>query len=174
MWRRNLSVAWIDYKKAFDMTPHAWIRDLLKAMRAPQIVQSALAGLIPKWQTTITLRGENELHQIPVRFRRGLYQGDSLSPLLFCLGVAPLSLALGTDGGFRSDFQRLPLRHQMFMDDLKVYEESKAELEASVAVVDEVSEAVGMELGVRKCAVAHMRAGSWGGSPPGAQERLKR
>ncbi len=57
MWRRNLSVAWIDYKKAFDMTPHAWIRDLLKAMRAPHIVRSALAGLIPKWQTTITLRG---------------------------------------------------------------------------------------------------------------------
>ncbi len=34
--RRSLSVAWIDYRKAFDMVPHAWIDTMLKAIRAPK------------------------------------------------------------------------------------------------------------------------------------------
>ena len=25
MRKRNLSVVWIDYKKAFDMVPHSWV-----------------------------------------------------------------------------------------------------------------------------------------------------
>ncbi len=30
---RDLSVAWIDYRKAYDMVPHRWIRDTLRAVR---------------------------------------------------------------------------------------------------------------------------------------------
>ena len=45
------------------------------------------------------------------------------------------------------------------MDDLKVYEESKRDLEATLSMVEAISEVVGMKLGLRKCAVAHMRAG---------------
>ena len=33
--KRNLSMAGVDYKKAFDMVPHRWIGHLLKAIRAP-------------------------------------------------------------------------------------------------------------------------------------------
>lgn len=36
-WRKNLSVAWIDYQKAYDRTPHPWIRDMLKAIKAPKL-----------------------------------------------------------------------------------------------------------------------------------------
>ena len=45
------------------------------------------------------------------------------------------------------------------MDDLKVFEESKTELESTLGVVEGLASAVGMSLGVRKCAVAHLRAG---------------
>ncbi len=94
-WRNNLSVAWIDYQKAYDRTPHPWIRDMLKAIKAPKLVRRAIGKIIPKWRTNIELQGAEGKIRIPIG---GLYQGDSLSPLLFCLSVAPLSTALRVGG----------------------------------------------------------------------------
>ncbi len=31
--RRNLSIGWVDYKKAFDMVPHPWLKCVLKLPR---------------------------------------------------------------------------------------------------------------------------------------------
>ena len=44
------------------------------------------------------------------------------------------------------------MTHFLFMDDLKIYEESQVELEYTLKVEDELAGAVGMSLGVRKCA----------------------
>ena len=170
-------MGWVDYKKAYDMTPHPWIREILRAIRAPKVVRRALKKVVPAWKTWLqipveggTVRKEvsqpaQEVSEIKlvikwqVQFVRGLYQGDSLSPLLFCLCVAPISHALSVGGGFKSRFQPKPVTHIFFMDDLKVYEECKQDLEATLSMVEGVSEAVGMKLGLKKCAVAHMRAG---------------
>lgn len=134
MHRRDLSVGWIDYRKAYDMTPHRWITN--------------------KWQTDITVKTQQGIAKIPITLRRGLFQGDSLSPLLFCLTVAPLSNELREGRGFRSEFQRHPVTHLMFMDDLKVYEENSEKLESTLRKVEDISTAIGMSLGLRKCAVA--------------------
>ena len=45
------------------------------------------------------------------------------------------------------------------MGDLKVYAASKKDLERTLSVVDRVSEAVGMQLGLQKCVVAHISKG---------------
>ena len=47
----------------------------------------------------------------------------------------------------------------MFVDDLNVYARDRGSLAEVVSVVEEVSGAMGMELGLRKCAVAHMIRG---------------
>ena len=36
--KENLSVAWIDYQKAFDRVSHLWIHCLLKAIKAPRAI----------------------------------------------------------------------------------------------------------------------------------------
>ena len=162
VWQRNLSVGWVDYQKAYDRTPHPWIREVLKAVRAPKLVRRCLGKVIPHWRTQLEIPIGEGTRRAEVQFKRELYQGDSLSPLLFCLCVALLSLALNAGGSFRSQFQAEAITHLFFMDDLKVYEESGEELEATLGVVEDVedvSDAVGMRLGLRKCAVAHMRAG---------------
>ena len=61
--------------------------------------------------------------------------------------------------GVYSAFHGSPVTHLMFVDDLKIYEESAAELQSTLEVAEGFSVAVGMTLGVRKCAVAHLRAG---------------
>ena len=80
-----------------------------------------------------------------------------LSPLLFCLCIAPLSWALNKGRGYRSSYSAVSITHQLFMDDLKVYKESRHALVKTIEVVEDVSAAVGMSLGTKKCAVAHMR-----------------
>ena len=60
-----------------------------------------------------------------------------------------------------------PVSHLMFMDDLKIYEENEERLEATVGIFDEVAVVLGIELGLKKCAVAYMSGGRGGdeGSP---------
>lgn len=163
--KKPLSVAWIDFKKAFDVIPHRWIRKCLRLVKAPELVLRGLDKVMTKWASSLEVRSrDGEVSRRLVKFRRGVFQGDTLSPLLFGLAVAPLSAMLGSGGGFSSAFQPRPITHTMFMDDLKVYEESPEELEATISKVEGLARAVGMTLGVRKCAVAHLRSGRvrWG------------
>lgn len=82
-----------------------------------------------------------------------------LSSLLFRLSISPLSHALRNAKGFESQYQRRPVRHLLFMDDLKVFEESKVRLDKTIKKVEGVSRAMEMSFGLPKCAVAHVRQG---------------
>ena len=63
---RNLVMAWVDYKKAFDMVPHSWIIESLKlAQVAPNVIdfversmRSWNAKLTPCGQTLGTVKLE--------------------------------------------------------------------------------------------------------------------
>ena len=97
----------------------------------------------------------------PIAYKRGLFQGDSLSPLLFCLSVLPLSHALGKSTGYRirRSTLKISISHMLYMDDLKVYAETPAALNETLSVVDRVASAVGMKLGLKKCGTAHLKKG---------------
>ena len=61
----------------------------------------------------------------PIRIQQGIYQGDSLSPLWFCLALNPLSYLLKiTKHGFgihrgKQEMQRL--NNLLYMDDTELY-----------------------------------------------------
>ena len=157
--RRNLSVTWIDYQKAYDRVSHAWLREMLSMVRAPLSVQHMLEHLRQKWSSVFCVGTGANAVRTELTYCRGVFQGDSLSPLLYCLSIAPISHALRKTRGYRLLYVDHPVTHQYFMDVLKVYAKSSNALDASLRVVDRVSCAVGMELGLRKCAVAHVQQG---------------
>ena len=67
-----------------------------------------------------------------VNICRGIYQGDSLSPLLFVLALMPISTLLNQSGkGFQIVTSLPKLSHLLYLDDLKLYAKSQAELEHS-------------------------------------------
>ena len=158
--KRDLSVAWVDYRKAYNLVPHQWLKAMLWAVRVPKPIRALVRQVVKMWATDLCLWTPHGPKHIPMDMKRGIYQGDSLSPLLFCLCVAPLSKALRATKGFYSTHQINPVTHLMFVDDLKVYTDGKSGLEEAVKVVENVSGAMGMEFGLRKCAVAHMIRGS--------------
>ena len=51
------------------------------------------------------------------------------------------------------------INHLLFMDDLKLYEESENEIKGLVSTVEVFSQDIGMEFGIKKCAVIIMNKG---------------
>ena len=157
--KRNLSTAWIDYRKAFDSVPHSWILHVMDAYKLSPIVIKFLSNSMSNWQTNLLLNHSKGSHLIKnVKINNGIFQGDSLSPLLFCLAVAPLSKMIkDTRGGYR--IQNQNLTHLFFMDDLKLYAKDKRDLETKLQTVKQFSDDIRMELGLPKCAEIHIRKG---------------
>ena len=52
------------------------------------------------WATVLELRTAGKVRSTPVKYNRGLFQGDSLSPLLFCLAIVPISQVLNRTKGY--------------------------------------------------------------------------
>ena len=92
---RNLSTAWIDYKKAFDSVPHAWIIKSLQIHKVSPFLINFLSTSMHKWNTKLLLNhSKGQITSNDININSGIFQGDSLSPLLFCLSLIPLSKML--------------------------------------------------------------------------------
>ena len=80
----NLVMAWIDYKKAYDMVIYNWISECLEMFSIANNVQDFLNNSMKSWKLELNGSGE-KLGEFDIK--RGIFQGDSLSPLLlaFCM-----------------------------------------------------------------------------------------
>ena len=89
--RTNLSMAWIHYRKAYDLVPHSWVNECMEMFGTAENLRTFLQKSMQQWRLSLTTNGE---YLGEVNVKRGIFQGDSLSPLLFVLSMAPLSLIL--------------------------------------------------------------------------------
>ena len=88
-----------------------------------------------------------------IDIKRGIFQGDSLSPLLFCISLIPLSLELNSSR-YRYKVIAEHITHLFYMDDLKLYTKDDSELEELLRIVKRFSDDIGTELGLSKCVKA--------------------
>ena len=88
--KKNFSTAWIDYKKAFDSVPHSWILKCLQMYKIHPVLITFIEESISQWKPNMTLvYKEGVLETGPIRIKRGIFQGNSLSPLLFTISLNP-------------------------------------------------------------------------------------
>ena len=93
-----------------------------------------------------------------VDIRRGIFQVNSFSPLLFVV-VISLSIILNeTDLGYVTS-RNQELSHLLFMDDLELYAKSERKLDLFIQAMRAFSDDVSMVLGLEKCAVLAMKRG---------------
>lgn len=160
-----ISVAWVDYRKAFDSVSHDYLRWVLEAVGIPKAIGLALSRLMKDWQTRfeVSMAGSKKGNVKSQRMDvlNGIFQGDSLSPTLFILCVSPISYALNqtvtpciSSSGWSAGYG-FKLGHQFYVDDLKLYARSPAQLEGLLAIVSETSKVMGLQLNRSKCAVTH-------------------
>ena len=123
---KNLAMAWVDYRKAYDLVPHSWILECLELAGISENIKNFIDNTMKKWTTELTSCGE---FLGKVSINRGIFQGDSLSPLLFVVCMIPLTKILRK---IKAEFVikdgNLKVNHLLFMDDLKLFGSSEREI----------------------------------------------
>ena len=118
----GLGMAWIDYRKAYDLIPHAWLLKCMNMFGVASNMISLLENSMNTWRTDLT-SGKSVFGE--VRIKRGIFQGDSLSPLLSVLALIPLTLILREVKAGYDLREKVRINHLLFMDDLKLYAKMK-------------------------------------------------
>ena len=110
---KNLAMAWIDYRKFYNMVPHLWIIECLDLFEVAENIKSLFVNSMEKWKVMLC-SGNSEI-------KRGIFRGDSLSPLVFVLALIPLSLILRkAKAAYEFSESEEKINHLLLMDDLKL------------------------------------------------------
>ena len=118
-------------------------------------VRSFVNTSMKQWNTELTASNQRLGN---VKIRRGIFQGDSLSPLLFVLVMIPLTLMLRqTKASYEVKKGVKKINHLLFMDDLKFFSKNEYQTDSSVNTVRISSEDIKMEFGLLKCGALNMK-----------------
>ena len=105
------------------------------------------------WNTNFFLNHtKGSMKSDKININCGIFQGDSLSPPLFCLPLIPLTNELNNTK-YRCETYEKAINHLFYMDDLKLYAKNDKELEGLLSTVKKFSN-IAMEFGSDKCAKA--------------------
>ena len=63
---KNLAMAWIDYKKVYDMVPYSWIIEFLNLFRGAENIKSLLKNSMEKWKVMLC-SGNSELGKVEIK-----------------------------------------------------------------------------------------------------------
>ena len=155
-YHRNLAVAFYDYQKGFDKVHHDWMVRVYEWIGIPTAVISLLRELMNKWKTRLELWKDGEKCVSRwIDIKCGFLQGDSHSPVGFCITEIPIAKRLEQSKGFRMgepgkrDVSRT---HSLLVDDLKAYQKSHNLLKEINEVIVQASLDTGACYGVSKCA----------------------
>ena len=101
------------------------------------------------WKTTLVLNTvENTMNAEDININNCIIQGDSLSPILFCVTLIPLSKLLNNTGyGYKIyDNTKKPSRymitqknHLVYMVDLKLFAKNDQQLQGLLNIVKQFS-----------------------------------
>jgi hypothetical protein len=123
-------MAWIDYQKAFDSVPCSWMEKSTELIGVNNEIVKFCTLSMEKWSTELLLKTNRELIQSRlIKINRGIFQGDSLSPFLFCIALIPLTHELNRSKcGYQVYGTERKINHLLYIDDLKLIGRSEEEL----------------------------------------------
>ncbi|KAJ0170136.1 hypothetical protein K1T71_014064 [Dendrolimus kikuchii] len=135
---------------------------VLELYKIDVTLRTFLGACMGQWVTRLCMPGGGSLPISDglIKVERGIFQGDSLSPLWFCLALNPLSYLLEDSKlGFHLRRGSEAISHLLYMDDLKLFASKKHDLLELLNLTKTFSSSIGMEFGVDKCAVMYVQRG---------------
>jgi len=105
------------------------------------------------------LHAETKLTE-DIKLQCGIFQGDSLLPLLFCIWLIPITEQLNRlNTGYEEHTTKTKISHLLYMDYLKLIAKSEEELQKQTQIVKTFSDDIHMEFGLEKCAKVTFKRG---------------
>ena len=129
--KKNLTMTWIDYRKAYDSVPHSWI---LKTLQMYSLIKKLIKFMetsMRNWKTTMKPScNDGCITMDQIKTQRGIFQGDSFLP-----------------------------SNLFYMKDLKLNSKNKQKQVGELKIVTQFSDDIGMEFGLVECAKASFKKG---------------
>ena len=161
--KTDIYTMYIDYQKAFDSIPHTWLIYVLQIHKVHPYIIDFLRITMESWATQLKITNFGQTVETePIQIRRGIFQGDSFSPLWFCLALNPLSLILNnSEKGYKIALNNVQhtISHLMYMDDIKLYASSLSNLNKLADMTQMFSTDIQMKFGIDKCKLQSIRRG---------------
>ena len=130
------------------MAPHSWILACLTMFKVAVNIHNLIRNSMRSWTVELT-SGREMLGD--VKIKKGVFQGDNLSPILFVLAMIPLSIVLNNiEAGDTLGRNRGKLNHLLFMDDLRLSGKSLKGVDSLVKTTRIYSKEIGIEYGISK------------------------
>jgi hypothetical protein len=95
---------------------------------------------------------QDVIRSLSIQIQSGIFQGDSLSPLLFCTAITVLTQELN----YRTERE---ISHLLYMDDLKLLGRSEDDSENEIKIVKAIGKDINMNFGLEKCAKICLKKG---------------
>lgn len=152
--RKKHYSAWYDFNKAFDSMSHRQIRRLFGVLPLNINIKNLLRVLLNLWSLQILIKKEKTK---PIYVKTGIYQGDSISSLIFILLTAAIIDHLKTDP-LINKYTRGQHHILAYMDDIKVHANSKQSLKIITKELKDAASELGLTMNQAKCG-AYSREG---------------
>ena len=114
------------------MVPHRRMIEVMKMVGVADNIVNLFENSKETWRTEL-MKCNKSLGEVDNR--RGIFQGNSLSPLLFVVALIALSIILNETDLEYVLSQNQKLNHLLFMDDSKLYAKSERELDSLIQTV---------------------------------------
>lgn len=149
----KLKAIWFDIQKAYDSVPHEYINQILKTLNLPENYQKLMHRLQEALQLTLIV---NNTAAGTLRPKRGIIQGDSLSPLIFILCMEPISRILNETGHPKVCISyketNFAINHLLYMDDLKILAKTDDDLRILATKFTDTLNQIGLKHNTSKSA----------------------
>ena len=143
-----MCLAFIDYEKAFDSVEHVGIINAIRINGINEIYLDLLTHVYNNGYATIKMDAESP--KFPIR--RGVRQGDTISPKLFNAGLEDVFQRLEWETvGLRVNGENIS--HLRFADDIVLIGNTSSELQTMINQLNEESNKLGMKMNMKKTKV---------------------
>uniref|UniRef100_A0A0K0G3F5 Reverse transcriptase domain-containing protein n=1 Tax=Strongyloides venezuelensis TaxID=75913 RepID=A0A0K0G3F5_STRVS len=146
--RKQLEVGWIDLQKAFDSPFAPLITRLIETLPLVKTAINSLLQINKSWSSKIKLN--NELSK-NYDIKRGLPQGDALSPLLYCMLTAIIPYAINKLPPLQTNLPPIT-SISVYMDDTKIYGNSSKDLSNKLELIQNIYSNLGLKFNNSKSA----------------------
>jgi mannosylglycoprotein endo-beta-mannosidase len=142
----------LDITKAFDLVNWSFLLEVLRKLGFGARWCDLLCGLLSSSSTQVLLNGSSGE---TIQHRRGLRQGDPLSPMLFILVMDVLNwmVTRAEEEGLLQLLARRPIQHRisLYADDVALFlQPAAADITLTLRMLQLFGEATGLKTNVQK------------------------